>query len=65
MVSAMLGEAFERLRPHDKSILHSYQGWPYRVPIYHRELNERAVKSSISRKGNCYDNAAIENFPER
>jgi transposase InsO family protein len=62
MVSAILRIAFERLRPRDKPILHSYQGLPYRMPIYHRELNERAAKSSISRKENCYDNAAMESF---
>ncbi|WP_339561080.1 IS3 family transposase [Pseudomonas sp. EA_65y_Pfl1_P113] len=62
MVGAMLRQAFERLRPRDKPILHSDQGWQYRMPIYRRVLNERAVKPSMSRKGNCYDNAAMESF---
>ena len=62
MVGAMLRQAFERLRPRDKPILHSDQGWQYRMPIYRRVLNERAVKPSMSRKGNCYDNAAITSF---
>jgi putative transposase len=29
---------------------------------YRHALNERGVKQSMSRKGNCYDNAVIENF---
>ncbi|SDF33741.1 Transposase InsO and inactivated derivatives [Pseudomonas extremaustralis] len=62
MVGAMLRQAFERLRPRDKPILHSDQGWQYRMPIYRRVLNEHAVKPSMSRKGNCYDNAAMESF---
>jgi putative transposase len=41
MVGAMLRQAFERLR--DKPILHSDQVWQYRMPIYHRVLNDRAV----------------------
>ena len=33
MVGAMLRQAFERLRPRDKPILHSDQGWQCRMPI--------------------------------
>lgn len=32
------------------------------MPIYRRVLNERAVKPRMSRRGNCYDNAAMESF---
>ncbi|WP_131107182.1 IS3 family transposase [Pseudomonas sp. Sample_10] len=62
MVGAMLKEAFGRLQPHEKPILHSDQGWQYRMPIYGRLLKERSVTPSMSRKGNCYDNAAMESF---
>lgn len=62
MVGTMLRLAFERLRPRDKPILHSDQGWQYRMPIYRRVLSEHAVRPSMSRKGNCYDNAAMESF---
>jgi putative transposase len=62
MVGKMLSGAFERLRPHEKPILHSDQGWQYRMPIYYRKLSERSVTPSMSRKGNCYDNAAMESF---
>jgi transposase InsO family protein len=30
--------------------------------FYRRVLNERATKPSMSRKGNCYDNEAMESF---
>jgi putative transposase len=29
---------------------------------YRHALNERGITQSMSRKGNCYDNAVIENF---
>ncbi|AOE86676.1 IS3 family transposase [Pseudomonas sp. BN417] len=50
MVDAILRKAFSRLRPRDKLILHSDQGWQYRMPIYRRVRNEHAVKPSISAK---------------
>lgn len=62
MVGAMLEEAFERLQPHEQPVLHSDQGWQYRMPIYGRLLREQSVTPSMSRKGNCYDNAAMESF---
>ncbi|MGF6284106.1 putative transposase [Pseudomonas silensiensis] len=62
MVGAMLNEAFGRLKPHEKPILHSDQGWQYRMPIYGRLLKEQSITPSMSRKGNCYDNAAMESF---
>ena len=33
-----------------------------RMPIYRRVLSERSIKQSMSRKGNCDDNAAMESF---
>ncbi|SKB79480.1 IS3 family transposase, partial [Luteibacter sp. 22Crub2.1] len=42
--------------------LHSDQGWQYRQPAYRRMLADRAVTQSMSRKGNCLDNAAMESF---
>ncbi|MFW3166019.1 IS3 family transposase [Pseudomonas syringae pv. syringae] len=62
MIDEMLEGAFKRLGPHEKPILHSDQGWQYRMPIYQRLLNENSIAASMSRKGNCYDNAAIESF---
>lgn len=62
MVGKMLKAAFARLRPHEKPVLHSDQGWQYRMPLYRRLLKEQSVTPSMSRKGNCYDNAAMESF---
>ena len=62
MVEKMLMSAFKRLGPSDKPILHSDQGWQYRMPQYRRCLDSRAITQSMSRKGNCHDNASIESF---
>jgi putative transposase len=62
MVTTMLSKAFGHLRPDDTPLLHSDQGWHYRHPMYQRLLAERSVSQSMSRKGNCLDNAAMESF---
>jgi transposase InsO family protein/transposase-like protein len=62
MVGTMLKKAFGRLRDGDSPILHSDQGWQYRMPEYRRLLEARAIRQSMSRKGNCLDNAAMESF---
>lgn len=62
MVSSMLNKAFARLRPHDSPLLHSDQGWQYQMPIYRRLLERRSLTMSMSRRGNCLDNAAMESF---
>ncbi len=62
LVSTMLKKALAKLGPHDKPILHSDQGWQYRMPAYQRLLQQRQVVQSMSRKGNCLDNAAMESF---
>lgn len=41
---------------------HSDQGSPYASDDYQRLLKQRGIRSSMSRKGNCYDNACIESF---
>ena len=43
-------------------ILHSDQGWQYQHKQYRRMLREKGIQQSMSRKGNCLDNAVIENF---
>ncbi len=62
MVSKMLKKALPRLKAKDKLILHSDQGWQYRMPAYQRLLEQNQVEQSMSRKGNCLDNAAMESF---
>jgi putative transposase len=62
MVSRMLSTAFGRLKPGDKPMLHSDQGWQYQMGKYGRALSMRGVTQSMSRRGNCLDNASMESF---
>ena len=58
----MLDKAF-RNRPHSKGcILHSDQRWQYQHSSYQETLKNHAIIQSMSRKGNCLDNAAMESF---
>ena len=58
----MLDKAFAKIPDNSGLILHSDQGWQYLTPRYQRCLQEKGVVQSMSRKGNCLDNAVIENF---
>lgn len=62
LVDSMLKKAFIRLGANDKLILHSDQGWQYRMPAYQSRLKQHQVTQSMSRKANCLDNAAMESF---
>ena len=62
MVGSMLKKALARLLPDDRPVLHSDQGWQYQQKNYRRMLADRSVTQSMSRKGNCLDNAAMESF---
>ena len=62
MIAKMLTKAFKKLTPAEKPMLHSDQGWQYRMPQYRRFLDSRAITQSMSRKGNCHDNASMESF---
>ena len=54
--------AWRRRRPAPGLIHHSDQGNQYRASLYQRLLARRGVVPSMSRKGNCYDNAPVESF---
>ena len=62
MIQNMLEKALRRLRPHEAPMLHSDQGWAYQMEPYRRKLAARGLRQSMSRKGNCLDNAAMESF---
>jgi len=62
MIESMLSKAFSHLGPDDRPVLHSDQGWQYQMDKYRQRLDERAITQSMSRKGNCLDNAAMESF---
>lgn len=62
LVGSMLKKALLKLKPGETPVLHSDQGWHYRMPVYKRVLQQKGIKQSMSRKGNCLDNAAMESF---
>ena len=62
MVTTMLEQAFEKIPDNTNLILHSDQGWHYQHKQYQRMLQKKGIRQSMSRKGNCLDNAVIENF---
>ena len=62
MVTEMAEAAFSKIPDGTKLILHSDQGWQYQHKQYQRMLKAKGIRQSMSRKGNCLDNAVIENF---
>ena len=62
MVTTMLEQAFEKIPDDTNLILHSDQGWHYQHKQYQRMLQKKGIRQSMSRKGNCLDNAVMENF---
>lgn len=62
LVSSMLNKALATLSGEDAPLLHSDQGWQYHMAAYQRQLAARGLTQSMSRKGNCVDNAVMESF---
>lgn len=62
MVMQMIQKALKKLKPQDEPMLHSDQGWHYRVALYQQLLKQKGITQSMSRKGNCLDNAVMENW---
>jgi putative transposase len=62
LVASMLKKALSKLKLGEKPLLHSDQGWQYKMPAYIRVLQQKGIVQSMSRKGNCLDNAAMESF---
>ena len=61
-VVTMLKKAFKKIPNNTNLTLHSDQGWQYQMKQYQYLLKEKGILQSMSRKGNCLDNAIIENF---
>ena len=57
-----LSMAIKGRRPKAGLIVHSDRGSQYCSQAYRQRLNQHQFKCSMSRKGNCYDNAPIESF---
>ena len=62
MVLSMVEKAFATIPDNTGLILHSDQGWQYQHKHYRGMLKAKGVRQSMSRKGNCLDNAVMENF---
>ena len=58
----MVEDATRKIKETKGIILHSDQGWQYQNKKYQKLLKEKGIIQSMSRKGNCLDNAVIENF---
>ena len=54
--------AWRQRRPAPGLLHHSDQGKQYTASLYQTLLTRRGVILSLSRKGNCYDNAPVESF---
>ena len=62
MVENTLKKAKRLMKSSENLMLHSDQGWHYQKKKYREFLSKAGVVQSMSRKGNCLDNAVIENF---
>jgi transposase InsO family protein len=63
LVTKTVRQAMEKQKVTDGLILHSDQGLQYTSQAYHEVLtNEYNITASMSRRGNCWDNAPMENF---
>lgn len=62
LIMDMLNKAFDKIPDGTNLILHSDQGWQYQMKQYQYRLQKKGIIQSMSRKGNCLDNAVIENF---
>ncbi|AAZ17880.1 probable transposase IS3/IS150/IS904 family [Psychrobacter arcticus 273-4] len=64
LVSQMLDKALDKTGKHRHKtlMLHSDQGWHYQMKPFREMLKKHQIKQSMSRKGNCLDNALMEGF---
>lgn len=51
-----------RLKLHKDAFIHSDQGCHYTSPQYQKLLKKKGLGQSMSRRGNCWDNAPQESF---
>lgn len=62
LVIKMLDGAMNKRTKGKNLILHSDQGWQYQHLLYQNTLTDNGITQSMSRKGNCLDNAMMESF---
>lgn len=62
LVRAALARALATRRPPAGLVHHSDQGCQYASTVYRALLTAAGIRCSMSRRGNCYDNAVVESF---
>ncbi|MDP1994040.1 MAG: IS3 family transposase [Ignavibacteria bacterium] len=62
LVIRSLRKAIRNRKPMKKLIVHTDRGSQYASFRYRQLLSENNITQSMSYKGNCYDNAAVESF---
>lgn len=62
LVTRALKDAIHVCPPGEKALFHSDQGCQYTSDRLQYQLRELGITQSMSRKGNCYDNAKSESF---
>jgi putative transposase len=62
LANTSLSQALTALKDGQQPLVHSDQGFQYRHVTWRVLLEGAGAIQSMSRKGNCYDNAVMENF---
>lgn len=62
LVLGALDMALKSRKPPRGLLHHSDRGSQYASADYQRALEQRGIRCSMSRKGNCWDNAVVESF---
>lgn len=62
LTHSSLRAAIATLEPGQHPLVHSDQGFQYQHRSWRALLATAGARQSMSRRGNCYDNAVIENF---
>lgn len=62
LTNTSLRDAISTLKPGQHPLVHSDQGFQYQHSSWRTLLATAGATQSMSRKGNCFDNAVIENF---
>ncbi|WP_460985795.1 IS3 family transposase, partial [Sinomonas halotolerans] len=62
LATSSLRQALTALGPGEHPVVHSDQGFQYQHRTWRKLLADAGATQSMSRKGNCFDNAVIENF---
>ena len=62
LVNQALAMAISQRRPAAGLMMHTDRGSQYGADSYRQLLGQHGIQSSMSRKGNCWDNAVAESF---